>query len=46
MSGQIVEDNDIAFGQGRGQLGLDPGVEDAPVRLLIDHEGGGQAAMA
>lgn len=46
MGRQIVEDNDIAFGQGGRELGLDPGVEDEPVHGLIDDEGRGEAPAA
>ena len=46
MGWQIVEDDDIALGQGGRQLGLDPGIEDLPVHGLIDDEGCGQAIAA
>lgn len=40
MGGEIVEDDDIAWRQRRGELGFHPGVEDAPVHLPVDDEGG------
>jgi hypothetical protein len=46
IGGKIVEDDDIAFGQGWSELGLDPDLEDAPVHGLIDDEGRGQATLA
>lgn len=46
MGRQIVEDDDIALGQGGRELGLDPSVEDEPVHGLIDDEGRGEAPVA
>ena len=43
---QIVHDDDIAFVEGRGELGFDIGLEDAPVHRGIDDEGGGELVAA
>jgi hypothetical protein len=43
---QVIEDDDVAFGEGRSQLGFHPGLEDDPVHRLIDDKGRGQAPMA
>ena len=44
MSGQIVDDDDVAFFEGWDELGLDIGFEDSPVHRRIDDEGRGQGA--
>lgn len=36
VDGQIVEDHDIAFGQGRSQLCLHPCIEGSPIHGLVD----------
>ena len=42
MSGQIVDDDDVAFFEGWDELGLDIGFEDSPVHRRIDDEGRGE----
>ena len=42
VGGQIVHDDDVAAPQRRGELGLDVGLEDAPVHRRVDDEGGGE----
>ena len=39
MGGEIVEDNDVALLEGRGQLGLDISFEDFAVHWRIDDKG-------
>jgi len=43
---QIVHDDDVAFFEGRRELGLDVSLEDAPVHRRVDDEGGGQSVAA
>lgn len=43
MAGQIIHNHHIAFGQGRGQLGLNIGFEDVSVHWCINHPGSRQA---
>ena len=43
MAGEIVHDDHISFGQGRGQLGLNIGFEDMPVHWRINYPGSNQA---
>ena len=38
MGWQIVEDDDVADLEGRGQLGFDVSLEDAPIHRRIDDE--------
>lgn len=42
MSGEIVEDDDIARRQRRGELDLDIDLQDAPLHRPVDDEGSGQ----
>ncbi len=42
VSRQIVGDDDVARPEGRDQLRLDIGLEDAPVHGRVDHERGGE----
>jgi hypothetical protein len=36
MSGQVVENHNVAFGKGGRELGLNPDIENLPVHRLID----------
>ena len=42
MGGQIVQDDDIAGLEGRGQLGFDVSLEDAPIYRRVDDERRGE----
>ena len=44
MSGQIVDDDDVAFFEGWDELGLDIGFEDSAVHRRIDDKGRGEGA--
>ena len=46
MGCQIVHDHDIALLESRCELGLDIGLEDAPVHRGIDDEGRGEPVAA
>lgn len=46
MKGDIVEDHDVAWRQGRCELGFDPCFEDAAVHWRVDDPGCGQAMTA
>ena len=46
VGGEIVEDDDIALCQRRGELGFDIGLEDAPVHRRVDDERGGEPVAA
>ena len=46
VDGEIVEDDDVALVQGRGELGLDVEIERGPVHGLVDDPGRGQAMAA
>src|SRR5580698_6197506 len=46
MDGQVVEDDDIAWLEGGGQLGFDVGLEDAPIHRRVDDERRGERAAA
>lgn len=46
MAGQVVEDDDIARPQGRGELCLDVGFEERPVHRALDDPRGGQPVAA
>lgn len=39
VNGEIVEDDDIARRERRGELGLDPEIEECPVKRLVDDPG-------
>jgi hypothetical protein len=43
---QIVRDDDVAWLEGRGQLRLDIGLEDAPIHWRVDHERRGRSVAA
>ena len=43
---QIVADDDVAWLEGRGQLRLDIGFEDAPIHRRVDHERRGERVAA
>jgi len=45
MRGEVVENDDVSFTQGGGELGFNPGLEDTPVHRLIDHKRSGQSAL-
>ena len=36
VDGQVIEDHDVAPGQGRGELGFDPQVEGGAIHRLVD----------
>ena len=42
VSRQIVHDDNVALFEGRGELGLDIGLEDSPVHRRVDDEGRGE----
>jgi hypothetical protein len=46
VGGEVVADDDIALFEGRGELGLDIGLEDGPVHWGVDHEWRGQSMAA
>lgn len=46
VTGEIVEDDHIAWSERRSELGLDIGFEDAPVHRAIDHPGRSQPVVA
>jgi len=46
MGGQIVQDDEVAGLEGRGQLGFDVSLEDAPIHRRIDDEWRGERATA
>jgi len=46
VGGKVVEDDDIALRQRRGELRLDIGLEDAPVDRGVDDERGGEPVTA
>ena len=46
MGGQIVQDDEIAGLKGRGQLGFDISLEDAPIHRRINDEWRGERATA
>ena len=46
VAGKIVQNDDIARRQGRGELGLDIELEDRAVHGFVDDPGGGQSVAA
>src|SRR5580693_10401477 len=46
MGGQIVQDDDVALFEGRGELGADIGLEDRAVHWRVDDPWRGQGAAA
>ena len=46
VDGKVVEDDDVAWAEGRRELGLDIGVESDPVDGPVDDEGRGQPIAA
>jgi hypothetical protein len=46
MGGQIVQDDEVAGLEGRGELGFDVSLEDAPIHRRIDDEWRGERATA
>jgi hypothetical protein len=46
VGGQIVRDDDVAWLEGRGQLGFDVSLEDGSIHGRVDHERRGQSVAA
>ena len=46
VGGQVVQNDDVAFFEGRGELGLDVGVEDRPIHRRVNDPRRGQGAAA